>query len=168
MAKNMSKANRVELERSIVVQMRHFIADSILFNQRLADQLGINSTDYQILNLIDLLGSPTPGDIAALTGFTTGGVTVALDRLENAQYVRRERNPNDRRSVVVRFLPHHKQKVFALYRPIDDFMKQVFTAYNEREIRTILDFFSRCTGPARQRIQGKQTKKRAPRKRSTA
>lgn len=168
MSKNLSNAKRGELEYSIILQIRHFIANSILFNQRLADQLGINATDYQILNLIDLLESPTPGEIAALTGFTTGGVTVALDRLEKAQYVRRERNPNDRRSVVVRFLPHHKQKVFALYGPIDEFMKRVFSAYNESEIRTILDFFSRCTGPARQRIQGKQTRKQAPQKRSTA
>ena len=168
MSKNVSNANRAELERSIVLQMRHFIANSILFNQRLADQLGINATDYQILNLIDLLGSPTPGEIAALTGFTTGGVTVALDRLEKSKYVWRERNPHDRRSVVVRFLPHHKQKVFTLYKPIDEFMKQVFSAYDESEIRAILDFFSRCNGPARQRIQGKQAKKRAPRNRSTA
>lgn len=149
----MSKEKRANLGQSVVLQMRQFIANSILFNQRLADQLGINATDYQMLNLIDLRGAPTPGEIAQLTGFTTGGVTVALDRLERAKFVRRERNPRDRRSVIVRIVAERMVSVFKLYEPIHEHMRQVFAAYSEKELRLILDFFLRCNGPASQSMQ---------------
>jgi DNA-binding MarR family transcriptional regulator len=36
-----------------------------------------------------------------LSGFTTGAITGIVDRLERAGYVRRERHPIDRRSVIV-------------------------------------------------------------------
>jgi DNA-binding MarR family transcriptional regulator len=78
-----------------VLEVRRFIANTVLFNQRLADALGINATDYQVLNVLDLRGSARPGELAKLTGLTTGGVTVVLDRLERAGFVRRERNPNE-------------------------------------------------------------------------
>lgn len=156
----MSNEKRPNLAPSVVLQMRQFIANSILFNQRLADQLGINATDYQMLNLIDLRGTPTPGEIAQFTGLTTGGVTVALDRLERAKFVRRDRNPRDRRSVVVRILPARMANVFKLYEPINEHMRQVFSAYSEKELRLILDFFLRCNGPTRQALQQAEGRKR--------
>jgi len=47
----------------------------------------------------------TPGKLAELTGLTTGGITVVLDRLEKAKYIRQERNPNDRRSISIVLIP---------------------------------------------------------------
>src|SRR5580698_8914249 len=98
----MSTSKRNALEVKLIRQIRQLIAGSILFNQRIADRVGLHLTDMQCLNLLDLLGPVTPGKLAACTGLTTGGVTVMLDRLEKAGVVKRERNPNDRRSVLVR------------------------------------------------------------------
>jgi DNA-binding MarR family transcriptional regulator len=42
-----------------------------------------------------------PGEIAARILVTSGTLTPMLDRLESAKFVRREPNPDDRRSVIV-------------------------------------------------------------------
>jgi DNA-binding MarR family transcriptional regulator len=145
MKSNVSNPNRAALQQSLVREIRRFIAGSVLFNQRLADRLGINATDYQILNLIELLGRPTPGDLARLTGLTTGGVTVALDRLENDGYVKRERNPVDRRSILVSAVPARMRKIAPLYKSINEHMHRLFSAYSEKQLVLVLEFFTRAT-----------------------
>jgi len=56
-----------------------------------------------------------PGRLAELTRLTTGGVTVVLDRLEKADVIRREPNPNDRRSLLVHVVPKFLRSAEAAY-----------------------------------------------------
>ena len=44
--------------------IRHFIAATILFNQKIAGQAGLHFTDMQCVNLLDLLGPVKPGKLA--------------------------------------------------------------------------------------------------------
>jgi MarR family transcriptional regulator, organic hydroperoxide resistance regulator len=138
------KLRRPKLFRLLIREIRLFIAGAILFNQRVADQLGINTTDHQVLNLLDLLGAATPGRLAQLTGLTTGGITMVLDRLENARYVRRERNPKDRRSWIVHPSPARMRKVATLYKPVDKGMDWLSRQYSNQELGIILDFFTQA------------------------
>src|SRR5579863_680518 len=101
----MSNVKRTALHAGLTAQIRQLIAGAILFNQRIADQAGLSLTDVQCVNVLDLLGPSTPGQLAACTGLSTGGVTVMLDRLEKASLVKREPNPADRRSILVRVNP---------------------------------------------------------------
>jgi len=138
------KLPRPELFRLLIREIRLFIAGAILFNQGVADQLGVNATDHQLLNLLDLLGSATPGRLAQLTGLTTGGITVVLDRLEAAKYLRRERNPKDRRSWIIRPNPARMRNVFALYKPVDEGMDRLAGQYSNEELGVVLDFFAQA------------------------
>lgn len=123
--------------------MREFIAGAILNNQRIADRLGIHYTDQQVLNLVDLLNDARPGDLARLTGLTTGGITMSLDRLEKAGYVRRERNPDDRRSVIIRMAPERRRKILEQHQTANRIMGKIFADYGEKELELILDFLAR-------------------------
>ena len=58
-------------------------------DQAAADLFGLNRTDMRALDIVGRAGPLTPTDLARLLGFTTGGVTTVLDRLERAGYVRR-------------------------------------------------------------------------------
>ena len=136
--------SRPELFRLLIREIRSFIAGAILFNQGVADQLGVNATDHQVLNLLDLLGAATPGRLAQLTGLTTGGITMVLDRLETAKYLRRERNPKDRRSWIIRPNPARMRKVFALYKPVNEGMDRLSHQYSEEELSIVLDFFTQA------------------------
>jgi MarR family transcriptional regulator, organic hydroperoxide resistance regulator len=139
----MSNEKRMRLSEDLIREMREFIAGAILNNQRIADRLGINYTDQQVLNLVDLLQDATPGALARLTGLTTGGVTLALDRLEKAGFVRRERNPEDRRSVIIRMASERRRQIVAQHQTANQIMAQIFSAYAEKDLALILDFFAR-------------------------
>ncbi|HUA60289.1 MAG TPA: MarR family transcriptional regulator, partial [Verrucomicrobiae bacterium] len=78
------------MAQSLEIEVRKFIAGAILFNEKVAALAGLNSTDLQFMNLLELGVARTPGDLARWSGLTTGGVTVALDRLEKGGYIRRE------------------------------------------------------------------------------
>jgi DNA-binding MarR family transcriptional regulator len=143
MEKRVSNEKRVRLAESLIREMREFIAGAILNNQRVADRLGINYTDQQVLNLVDLLSDAKPGALAELTGLTTGGITMSLDRLGKAGYVRRERNPRDRRSVIIRMAPERRRKILELHQTASRVMAKIFAGYREEELELILDFFGR-------------------------
>lgn len=139
----MSNRTRTQLNEQLIGQMRRFIAAAILTNQQIADQVGLNVTDQQTLNLLELDGPTTPGQLARRTGLTTGGVTVVLDRLEAAGYVARRPNPEDRRSVIVRVVPARLKPLQKHYRRITKQLDALFASYDRNELEIVLDFFTK-------------------------
>lgn len=130
-----------ELIKSLVTEVRKFIAGTILFNENVAKEMGLNGTDLQCLNLLDLKGSLKPGELAQWCALTSGGVTVILDRLEKAGYLRREPNPADRRSLIIRPVPGRARKLRQIYQSESDTLLRVLSEYDEAGLRTILGFF---------------------------
>jgi MarR family transcriptional regulator, organic hydroperoxide resistance regulator len=139
----MSNTKRAHLFETLILEMRQFIAGVILYNQGVAERLGIHVTDLQGLGILEALGPVTPGKLAEGTGLTTGGVTVMLDRLERAGFVRRERNPNDRRSVLVQVNTAHKKKLYAPYQAIQEEVERLVSGYSDAELNTVIDFFQK-------------------------
>lgn len=149
---------------ALVHQLRHFIAGVILYNQRVAEEVGMNPTDMQCIHLLELMGPLTPGKLAECTGLTTGGVTVVLDRLEKAGHIRREPNPDDRRSVLVHLQPGTLKAMAAHYAAINEQMDTFLASYPERKLESVLEFLTKIntirTPPAAQkpRNAGKASK----------
>ena len=84
----------------------HVVRLEILVGQvldRIATAHGLSAADYLVLGVIRR--SPghrsAPTAICDLLGRTTGGMSLTLDRLERAGWVRRLPDPSDRRRVVV-------------------------------------------------------------------
>jgi MarR family transcriptional regulator, organic hydroperoxide resistance regulator len=140
----LSTENRAVLYGVVVRQVRHFIAGSILFNQKVADRVGLHLTDMQCINLLEMLGPTTPGELARCMGLTTGGVTVMLDRLEKRGYIKREPNPGDRRSLLVRVLPKKFERLDSFYGEINRRFGAVLDETPEEDLETVIEFFSRC------------------------
>ncbi len=95
-----------------MLEIRKFIAAAIFFNTKAAEKVGLSLTDMQMIHMLQLYGPATPGRLAVWSGLSTGGVTVALDRLQKAGYIRREPNPADRRSLIVTLAPVRNRKAF--------------------------------------------------------
>jgi MarR family transcriptional regulator, organic hydroperoxide resistance regulator len=151
----MSTKNRQALHEAIVQQIRRFIAGTILRNQKIADEEGLHLTDMQCINVLDLAGPMTPGDLARSTGLTTGGVTVMLDRLEKAGYLKREPNPDDRRSLLVRINPRTLEKINSHYGEINRQMGAFLEKTSEADLRTVVDFFTRMNSIRTERASSK-------------
>jgi MarR family transcriptional regulator, organic hydroperoxide resistance regulator len=125
----------------IIVEIRMFIAASIFFNTRAAEKAGLGLTDMQMLNLLQVYGPSTPGFLGTRSGLSSGGVTVALDRLEKAGYVRREPNPADRRSLLVVFVPSKLRKLQAMYDAIERESREKIASLPQRDLEAVLRFF---------------------------
>src|SRR3984957_3821634 len=94
---------RKELEHAVGFNAgRELGARSILFHQAIATIAGVSVTDLKCLDYVDRMGDVTAGDLARLTGLTTGAITAKVDRLEKAGLARRERSRFDRRKVFIR------------------------------------------------------------------
>src|SRR3954470_6827245 len=82
-------------------EMREISTVTILFHQAIADRLGMNVTDHKCAGILARSGPITAGELARLTGLTTGAITGVVDRLEQAGFVRRARDSSDRRRVII-------------------------------------------------------------------
>jgi DNA-binding MarR family transcriptional regulator len=71
---------------------------------------GLNRTDLRALEILSRFGRLAPTELAGELGFTTGGVTTVLDRLETTGYVRREKDKSDRRRLVVKVTDLTRQR----------------------------------------------------------
>ena len=78
-------SNRAETLKRIMDESQRHYAAYVLFNQAMADHLGMHPTDLQCVALLDLESGPvSTGEIARLTGLTPGSATRLVDRLEKA------------------------------------------------------------------------------------
>jgi DNA-binding MarR family transcriptional regulator len=139
----MSTANRVALHASLIRNIRYFIAGTILFNQKVADKIGLHLTDMQCLNLLELLGPTTPGKLAEFMGLSTGGVTVMLDRLEKAGFIKRAANPADRRSILVRINVGKMRKIQPSYAKLNRQMEIFLAETPQAELESVVRFLGR-------------------------
>ena len=132
---------RAELTDQITVALRAFIARSILRNQEVADELGLHLVDLQCLNLITLASEPlTPGQIAHSAGLATSTTTRVLDRLQNAGYIERDRDPGDRRKVLIRPDPEKLAPLSGLYQPQSAGLAMITDGLTDGELASVLRF----------------------------
>ena len=131
----------VTLEDRVALEMRKFIASANFFNAQAAEKVGLGPTDLQMVHILHLYGPSTPTQLAEGTGLSSGGVTVALDRLEKAGYIRRQPNPNDRRSLLVALVPSALGKLNGLFEEFQAQGRRVLARLPERDLEVVLRFF---------------------------
>jgi DNA-binding MarR family transcriptional regulator len=112
-----------------------------LLQQAAAERLGINATDLNCLNVVALTGSMTAGELARATGLTTASITGVLDRLEDSGFVRRERDAQDRRRVIVKLNSSRgMREVAPVFAPVLKEWRTAAARYSDDELRLILGF----------------------------
>ncbi len=131
----------VKLEDRVALEMRKFISSANFFNAQAAEKVGLGTTDLQMVHILHLYGPSTPTQLAEGTGLSSGGVTVALDRLEKAGYIRRQPNPNDRRSLLVALVPSALGKLKGLFEGVQARGRRLLASLPERDLEVVLRFF---------------------------
>lgn len=135
---------RDRLLSELSVAARHYTAAYALFNQALADHFGMHPTDVQCLNLLSLEpGRVTIGRVGELTGLSTGAATRLVDRLERAGYVTRERDPQDRRRVLVGTEPERLAAFGQVWNELSQAWWQMFEEYDEEHLDLLLTHMRR-------------------------
>jgi DNA-binding MarR family transcriptional regulator len=129
-----------ELER----EFRKFGVQLGFFDQAVAERLGLNRTDLHVVTLLHEMGAMTAGEIAHATSLTTGAVTAVIDRLEKSGYARRERDPADRRRVVVTLPTERRHQIAMILHPALHRSLDMYSELTEQELGLLLRFLRRA------------------------
>ena len=116
---------------------------AMVFRYAIADRLGLTVSDLECLDFLADVGSATAGQVAERTNLTTGAVTSMLRRLQQAGYVNAERDPADRRRVIVTLRP---ERAAELERPYERFAERaewLIEGYTVDEIRLLVRHYER-------------------------
>jgi len=118
---------------------------TVMFHQAAALRMGLNPTDVKCVGVLRETGPIPAGELAVLTGLTSGAVTGVIDRLEKAGLVRRVDDPNDRRRVIVAPVENPAQQAEALqyFAPLGKATHELLVRYSDAELAIILDFVRR-------------------------
>ena len=140
-------ARRAELSAAVLGAGRALGNSSSMLLSACADRLGLHSTDWGCVLLLDeALPEPlTAGQLAELTGLTTGAVTGVLDRLERAGFVRRERDPGDRRRVIVRLVPEAMAGIRPMFHGLIADLRALHRDYSDDELAVIVEMLTRAS-----------------------
>ncbi|MBN8822655.1 MULTISPECIES: MarR family transcriptional regulator [unclassified Spirosoma] len=114
---------------------------SIQMHEAVARKAGISGTDHKYLGFLIEKGQMTAGELATLTGLTTGAVTGLIDRFEKKGLVSRKFAADDRRKV---FIIPNTETIMALLEPLyRDFRsqsQQLLASFSDEE-RAIIDTY---------------------------
>jgi DNA-binding HxlR family transcriptional regulator len=134
-------AERHGLENEFLLAMRRTGSIMQLLGQTSAERIGINATDLNCLNIVALTGRMTAGELARQTGLTTASITGVLDRLEEGGFVRRVRDPHDRRRVIVELAyGPGLREIGPTFGPVVKAWRATAAEYSDDELRLLLEF----------------------------
>ncbi|MFE7892671.1 MarR family winged helix-turn-helix transcriptional regulator [Streptomyces sp. NPDC057412] len=122
---------------------RRYLSAVMLHGHAGAKACGLGATDLYALNVLELSGAMSPGELADRTGLTTGPTTRLIDRLERAGYVRRVPDPTDRRKVTVEPVgrPGELDRVMA---PARQRIAGILDGYTPDQLDVLYDYFARA------------------------
>jgi len=137
---------RAELLESLSAEARQFGTATVLLHTAIADRLGLCSSDHRCADLLLQEGPMTAGELAERTGLNTSSITGVVDRLEQAGFVSRERDPSDGRRVIVEHVRNAplEKRVNRVFGGLERTMNALVESYEDEEIAVVLSFMSRA------------------------
>lgn len=151
--------SRTELLKQLEETLRKVGVQSVLLSDTVAKLVGLNSTDLECLDLLDMAGPTTAGRLAEHAGLTTGAMTAVIDRLERAGFARRIRDDEDRRCVHVEALPKNFKHVAGLYRRLAESTARLHEEYDDRQLTLVVDYLTRALALAADHVAWLQTQR---------
>ncbi|MEZ0609008.1 MarR family winged helix-turn-helix transcriptional regulator [Fibrella sp. WM1] len=118
---------------------------SIQMHEAIGRKAGLSGTDHKYLGFLIEKGQMTAGELATLTGLTTGAVTGLIDRFEKKQLVSRQLAEGDRRKVII--VPN-TETIMALLVPLyKDFRAKsadLLASFSPDEIAVLETYFRKA------------------------
>ncbi|HEX2741977.1 MAG TPA: MarR family transcriptional regulator [Rubrobacter sp.] len=146
LSRGSSENGREELLGELVGEVRRLNGLGASFLRAVAGRVGMNATDLQVVDILGSAGPITAGRIAELTGLTTGATAQMLGRLERDGIVRRERDPDDGRRVLVRLAAgwDAMEKIGPTFDSAGRAWEELASRYDQGQLALILGFLQRA------------------------
>ena len=119
-----------------------------------AGRVGLNATDVEVLDLLGITGPATAGRLAEVTGLTTGAITQMLDRLEQKGLLRREKDPEDGRRVIVGLAPatDATEGPSPIFAALDRRWDELAARYDTTQLALLVEFLQRASVATQEEI----------------
>ncbi len=137
-----AQRSRGRLKAGIRDSLRELTIQLAMLNRQVGAHLELRDVDLDCLNLLDRRGSLSPKDLAKQVGVHPATLTGILDRLERDGWVARDRDPADRRGVLVRSLRDRSAELLRLYSGMNSALSQICNRYDDAELERLVDFLS--------------------------
>ena len=136
----MSSNRKHDAMAALNQEVRGWQADQELFDSLVIELAGLNRTDWRCLDILGTRGPMTAGQLAEAVRLTTGAITGVLDRLESAGLVRRIRDTNDRRRVIVEVTEEVARRGAPVYGPLIADAAKSHAVFSADELELIAKF----------------------------
>jgi DNA-binding MarR family transcriptional regulator len=134
------------MDNELLTQVRRlsqqYAYTSIQMHEAIGRKAGLSGTDHKYLGFLIEKGQMTAGELASLTGLTTGAVTGLVDRFEKKKLVKRQFAGDDRRKV---FIKPNTENIMALFVPLYAAFRNkseiLMSSFSNKEIKVIETYF---------------------------
>lgn len=145
----MAQPHRRPLRAELPHLVRQLAVESQKVGHVFAHLHGLHPTDLDALVHVmdaELEGDPlTPGRLAERISLSSGATTAVVDRLVARGHVVRDRDPDDRRRVLLRHAEHGREVAFEFFGPLGALTAEVMDRFDERELETARRFLEGMT-----------------------
>lgn len=132
--------NRQRLASEVRNSLRELRIQLALLNYRVGSQVELKDIELDCLDILDTAGPLSPSALARRAGVHPATMTGILDRLERGGWIARERDPADRRAIVVRILPDRYAELLRNYADMSRSMNKLLAGYSDSQLAAIADF----------------------------
>jgi DNA-binding MarR family transcriptional regulator len=132
--------------------LRELATQLSLLNQQVSGHLELRPGDIQCLDLIGSHGPLSPTALARLTGLHPATLTGILDRLERGRWITRDRDPADRRGVLIRPRHDRSRDILGLYADMNTSVGKISADYTDDQLELIAGFLRRVTDAGREAV----------------
>jgi DNA-binding MarR family transcriptional regulator len=136
----MSSRNSTRIQKAL----QGALVNAVLGNERIAREFDLLVTDLQTLHLLVLREDVrTPKHLSEITGLPTSTVTRVLDRLEEAGYVQRAHDPQDRRRINIELVTDKIAPIISRYGQYSDTLDLANADFSEGELSVVARYLER-------------------------
>ncbi len=139
----------VDAREELALLLRRLTVELDAVGQRFAQLHGLNRTDVRALvAIMDAARrgeSMTAGSLGASVELSSASVTALLDRLERAGHIRRVRDADDRRRVVLEMSESAMSAGAAFFGGLQRDLVAAMTSYSDAELAVVRRFLTEMT-----------------------
>ena len=140
----MARSSDVNPQRERVYEltreMRLMSSFDSLFSHAVAERGGMHSSDIETLDLLNVLGPMTAGQLSRMTGLSSGATTRLIDRLARAGLARRVPDEVDRRRVYIEPIDENLEAIGEMFMPLAEGLGRVWAGFSDDDLAVILRF----------------------------